>query len=288
MDNKFKNLFSDLGDDDLTFTKEDRMETIKKIRKKNNKRNPNKNTTIFHIGRRYAGPILGTVMVFFLAIGLLLPNLYSGNEFIQDNRDKQQASQNESLSFSALVMGSKSTNNRSNIYILLTYNSGDNSLKLVPIPRDTYVEIFDSEGKMIRKDKLIHASTFDSSHNPVMKTVSNLFDFTIDYYSVIPEEKLYTALEVDEDETWDIRVNTNEIGERLSFSQMKNLLKESETNIPSNILNQMERNDSESIQVIDMEKGIEETYINEIFYVKINQNTLETTANTLKQHMGDK
>lgn len=297
MDNKFKKeLFSYLEEEDLTFNKEDRIETFKKIQQNNNEKQ-NKNTTFFRIGKRYVGPILGTVMVFLLAIGLLLPNLYSGNEISQENPNKQQASQQEDFSFSALIMGEDSSDNsihRSTINILLTYNSSDNSMKLVQIPRDTHVEIFNSEGKMIGEDKLMNAFALNSTPKPVLTTVSNLFDISIDYFSVIPEEDIYAGLGINKA---DIKVNSiqlNEMGdlikERLSFSQIKNLIEESETNIPSDIFNQfqMEDSNSESIQVIDMEKGIQETFINGNYYVEINQSLLETTSNTLKQHLGDK
>ncbi|PAV29309.1 hypothetical protein CIL05_13010 [Virgibacillus profundi] len=288
MDNKFnKQNSSFLDDDDLTFTKEDRTETFKKIQENNNKK---QNNTFFLIGKRYVAPILGTVMVLILAVGLLLPNLYSGSEISQDNPDKQQASQQEGISFSALLLGEESydINNRSTINILLTYNSGDNSMKLVPIPRDTLVKIFNSDGEGIREDKLTHASALNSTPEPVVTTVSNLFDISIDYYSVIPEEDIYTELGISKDEARDNRYTINEIGdfikERLSFSQIKKLLEESDTNIPSDMLNQMKNNNSESIQVIDMEKGVTET-INGIYYWKVNQNLLEKTSTTLKQHL---
>lgn len=362
MDNKFnEELFTCLEEEDLTFTEEDRIETFKKIQRNNNKKKLNNNITFIQIYKRYVGPILATVMVLILGIGLLLPNLYSGNEIGQENANKQLASQKEDLSFSALVMGKNSTTYGNNITILLTYNSSDKSLTLVPIPRDTYVELINSEGDMIGEDKVMNSLALESTPDPAMKTLSNLFDISIDYYFIIPEENIYAALEVAQD---DVRVNqsqTHEIGdlikEQLSITEIKNLLNESETNIPSEILNQfqvensnsesiqvidmtdyyfvipeeniyaalevddigdllkeqlplseinthlkenepnissdilnqfqVENSNSESIQVIDMvEKGIEETVINSTYYVVINQNFLESTSNTLKQHLG--
>lgn len=295
MDNKFnEELFSYLEEEDLTFTKEDRIATFKKIQGNNNKEKPNNNIIFIQMFKRYAGPILGTVMVLILGIGLLLPNLYSGNEIDQENPNKQLASQQTNLSFSALVMGRNSTTYRNNITILLTYNSSDKSLTLVPIPRDTYVELINSEGEMIGEDKVVHALAYESTPDLAVKTVSNLFDLSIDYYVVIPEENIYAALEVAKD---DVRVNlsqTYEVGdlikEQLSQSEIKALLKESETNIPSDILNQFQEENinSESVQVIDMAgKGITETVINSIYYVVINQTLLESTSDILKQHLSD-
>ncbi|WP_085994199.1 LCP family protein [Oceanobacillus senegalensis] len=298
MDKSNKEFPSFEDDHDLTFTKDDRIETFKKIQENYNGKQDN-GSTFFRIGKRYVGPILGTVLVLILAIGLLLPNLYSGNEMSQENPSKQQASTQEDFSFSALIMGEDSSddsNHRSTINILLTYNNNDNSVKLVPIPRDTYVKIYDSEGKIIGEDKLAHASALNYP-NPqaVLTTVSDLFtDISIDYYAVIPEGDIYGELGISKNEARNNPFTTNEIGylmkERLSFSQIKNLLEESETNIPGEIINQfqMEEGNAESIQVIDMEKGIEETFINGIYYVEINEGLLETISNTLKQHLGDK
>lgn len=290
MVNKFnKELFTFLEDEDLIFTKEDRKETFKKIKRRNDKKKISK-FSIFHLSKQYIGPVLGTVMVFLIAIGLFLPNLYSGNDISLSDSDLKQAIQQKDYSFSALVMGKDSTGHRSNISILLTYNSSDKSIKLVPIPRDTYVEIFNSEGKMIGKDKLMRAFALKGQPEQVLLTVSNLFNISVDYYSVIAEENIYRDL--------GIRVNgkdesilVNEVGnslERLSFSNIKKLLKESETNIPINILNEMQGSDSDSIQVIDMHKGLKEKLIDGVYYVEINQKLLEKTSNTLKQHLGDK
>lgn len=276
------------NDHDLTFTKEDRVNTLKKI--KENQYRKQKQSNYFRIGKFHVVPLLATATVFLLAVGLFLPKLYSGNESSSENHNIQSASQQENISFSALVMGSISTNHRSNIYILLTYNSSDNSFNLVPIPRDTYVELFDSEGELIHEGRLMHASAYDPSPKSVVTTVSNHFDFSIDYYSVIPEEDIFSALEVDIDDPTASQLQPNEIGslikEQLSFTELKSLLKESETNIPSHILNQIEKSNSESIQVIDMaEKGIEETTINGIYYVMIEQELIETINKTLKEHL---
>jgi hypothetical protein len=293
MANKFnKDLFSYLDEEGLVFTKEDRAETFNKIQKMNCKKQ-NKSTNLNYFGKRHVGPIIGTVMALILAFGVLLPTLYSGNELSQENPNNQQASQQENISFSALLLGVDSTNHRSSINILLTYNSGDKSINLVSIPRDTYVEVFNSEGKMTGKDKLLNTYALNSNPESVLTTVSNLFDISIDYYSVIPIEEIYGVLGISDSDEKDKIIQRNYIGdlfkERLPFSQFKNLIEKNKTNIPNVILNQfqMEDNYSESIQVINMEKGLKEKFINGFYYVEINHNLLEETSKTLKQHLAE-
>ena len=156
--------------------------------------------------------------------------------------------------------------------------------------RDTDVEIVNSEGEIIGEDKLMHAIALNRQPEQVLKTVSNLFNISVDYYSVISEENIYRNLGIRVDGK-DKSILVNEVGnsleERISFSKIKKLLSESETNIPTDILKEIQVIDSNSIQVINMEKGIKEKVVNGIYYVEINQKVLETTSNTLKQHLGD-
>lgn len=296
MDDKSKQEFTSVFDDkDLTFTKEDRIKTLKKIRERDRK-NHSKNIDFLPGGKRFIGPLLGSIALLFLAVGLILPTLYSSKDFSKEDANEQQADRQKRSSFSALVLGKDSPEHgtRSSIHLLLTYNSSNNSMKLVPIPRDTYTEIFNAEGKGMGKDKLMHASALSSTPDPAITTVSNLFNVPIDYYFTLPKENIYTELEISRDDIRNGNIPINVLGnymkERLSFSKMKKLMENSETNIPSDFLHQLQKadNNSESIQVIDMEKGIEETRINGVYYVKINQELLDKTSNTLKQHLGDK
>lgn len=289
MDKFKKEVLSYLDKEDLNFTEEDRRETFNKIRKNKH------NTTLPNIGKRYGAPVFGSVIAVLIAIMALLPNLNIGSGFDQqDKADTQQAFQSKSSSFSVLLMGVDSTDephHRSNVNMLLTYNSDDNSMNIVPIPRDTYVDIFNSEGEMIDKGKVMHAFAYGSEPKAAVATISNLFDMSIDYYAVISEENIYEKLEVTEKEARVDRTLSNGISglieEKLSETEIKSLLKESETNIPSGSLNQMEDMNTDSIQVIDVAKGVKEKFDNEVYYVKINQKILDKTSNTLKKHLGD-
>ncbi|SFE02716.1 Cell envelope-related transcriptional attenuator domain-containing protein [Lentibacillus persicus] len=293
MDDKFKKeVFSYLENGDLTFTEEDRIETLNKIQnRKNQKQDSNK--TLLNIGKHYAVPVLGSVTAVILAIVLLLPNLNGGNVMVQEN--ERQASQQEVSSFSVLLMGKNSageTNRRSHINIVLTYNSDDNSMNVVSIPHEARVDIYNSEGEIIDKDKLMHASAYEPDPAAAVTTVSNLLDIPIDYYASFSEEQLYQKLGIGREEVQGNRKLMSEMGdlikEQLSASDIKELLEESsQTNMTRDSLNQLADMNVENAHVTDMAKGAEETIINDVYYIEINQHLLEKTSNMLKNHLNN-
>ncbi|WP_175486772.1 LCP family protein [Sediminibacillus halophilus] len=248
---------------------------------------------MFYFGKRFVGPILGTFIAVLLLMGIILPKFYQNDGVKQPLSNHASEQEQESSSFSALLMGKDSTENdnvRTTVHILLTYNSTEKTIKLVPIPRDTYVEIYDAEGEKKHEDKLMHAYAFYSSPEAVSATVSNLFDISVDYYSIFSEEEIYGGLGIRDPEK---RINHIQLGElldeQLTFSQLKKIVEESETNIPSDVLThfKIEESNTDPIEVIDLENGVEETHLNGIYYIKIKQDTIETTTNKLKQHIGN-
>ena len=68
------------------------------------------------------------------------------------------------------------TNSRSDALILATFNEKANSVKLVSIPRDSYVNIPD-----YGKDKITHAHA-NGGPKSTIETVENLLDIPVDYY----------------------------------------------------------------------------------------------------------
>jgi len=87
-------------------------------------------------------------------------------------------------SFSVLFVGVDDSNSRkfnestrTDALILATFNPKDKSVKMVSIPRDSYVYI-PSEDKY---DKINHAHVYDGVKGTV-ETVEHLFDMQIDYY----------------------------------------------------------------------------------------------------------
>ncbi|QTN00143.1 hypothetical protein ERJ70_13060 [Sediminibacillus dalangtanensis] len=288
---KFTKRISRYEDDhDLTFTREDRIETLRKIHRKHK---GNRRDSLFYIGKRFVGPILGTFIAVLLLIGILLPKFYQNDGIKQPLSNHASEQEQESTSFSVLLMGKDSTENdnmRTTVHILLTYNSTEKTIKLVPIPRDAYVEIYNAAGEKKHEDKLMHAYAFHSSPEAVSSTVSNLFDLSVDYYSIFSEEEIYGGLEITEAER---RANHIQLGdlleEQLTFSQLKKIVEESETNIPSDVLThfKIEESNTDPIEVVDLENGVEETHMNGIYYIKIKQDTIETTTTKLKQHIGN-
>ncbi|WP_170840838.1 LCP family protein [Oceanobacillus limi] len=281
MDNE-KDMFTYLEDEDLEFTKEDRSKTLHKIRMNQLKReNPRKSTM------RFAYPILGTLMVVLLAI-VLLPTLFTGDDFNRGNSDQPQATKSEGMTFSLLLMGQDGTSNRTSIQVLLTYNSVEQSIKLVPIPRDAYVEIIDSEGERVTEDKLTHALALNADPKTVVNTVSNLFTIPIDYYSLIPEEKLMEVVGMTRGDS-KVTVRESELAsylkEALSFSELKDLINSQQTNIPNEVLEQFSLDNAISMEVVDLGEGINDKYIDDIYYVDINESILEETSKMLNEHL---
>ena len=87
-------------------------------------------------------------------------------------------------SVSILIMGvddSKERNfgdaTRTDALILATFNVNDKSVKMVSIPRDSYVYIPEEK----KKDKITHAHAFGGTEATI-ETVEELFDIPVDYF----------------------------------------------------------------------------------------------------------
>lgn len=73
--------------------------------------------------------------------------------------------------------GQGSDHSRSDALMLMTLNRDEKSVKLVSIPRDSYVYI----PKVGYKDKITHAHAFGGTQAAI-ETVEELFDIPVDYY----------------------------------------------------------------------------------------------------------
>lgn len=273
-----------MKDSELTYTKEDREKTLKKI--KNRTQNKNR----FFNYKRKVMPILSTSLIIVLVTILLSPNLQVSNEANQENSTIPATSPKEEVSFSALLIGEDSTNHRNNLTILLTFNSHNNSMKLVPLPPDLYINIFNGEGDIVEKDKIIHALPVNSNPEAVLNTVSHLFKIPIDYYSIVPKQDIYNVMghSIDDEGKF---ISPKELVislEKVSFKQFKTLMEKGENNLDEETLNYLAPlgNRHESIRAIDIEAGTEEKNINGIYYKQIKKEILEKTSNILNEHIG--
>jgi len=99
-----------------------------------------------------------------------------------DKRDEEVDPNNDNISILFLGIDDSEVrdvegNARSDAMVLATLNEEEKSIKLVSIPRDSYVEI-PSKGY---KDKITHAHAFGGVDTAV-STVENMFNIPVDYY----------------------------------------------------------------------------------------------------------
>lgn len=118
--------------------------------------------------------------------------------------------------------GQGETGSRSDALVLATLNNKQKSIKLVSIPRDSYVEI----PYVGRKDKITHAHSFGGTLATI-ETVEELFDIPIDYY---------------------VRMNFN------AFIEVVDALGGVEVEVPYDIL-ELDENDN---RTIDLKEGLQQ------------------------------
>lgn len=136
-----------------------------------------------------------SLSLIFLGIVVYLVSLfYSANNALdtihqpisQSDKRKEALSLKEKEPFSVLILGVDERANdkgRSDTMIVLTVNPKLESIKMLSIPRDTYVDII-GHGT---KDKINHAYAFGGVEMAI-KTVENFLDIPIDYYVKINME----------------------------------------------------------------------------------------------------
>ncbi|UOQ84483.1 LCP family glycopolymer transferase [Gracilibacillus salinarum] len=259
-----KELFTYLDDEKLNFTEKDRKQTFDKIYYKQHAQTD----------RKYPfAPIAGSLLVICIMLALFIPGL---KDAIQ-----QPASENSDMTYSVLIMGNSEEDRhmrRTNIHILLTYNKSNNSMKLLSLPRDTYVKIFNSQREVIVQDKLLHASAYNSTIKPVMQTVSHYLQVPIDYYAIVSEDKILSQLEIDRKQL---------IYKEPSFSDIQTLLNESETDIPSEIFEELQKvkNGVGTVEVVNISDGLQLQYKNNLVYQTVDEHTLNNTSEILNQHL---
>ncbi|SHM60574.1 LCP family protein [Gracilibacillus kekensis] len=158
----------------------------KEIRKRNKKQKNKKRLKLFFL-------IFGAILVLGVGSGLyILYETYQAASETYEELDRGEKSDNReevvTISedpISILLMGvedysSGGKNGRSDTLMVATFNPDDEKLKLLSIPRDSYVEIPRREGK----DKINHSFVFGGKELTI-KTVEKLLDIPIDYYATV-------------------------------------------------------------------------------------------------------
>jgi polyisoprenyl-teichoic acid--peptidoglycan teichoic acid transferase len=275
--------YSRFENENLIFTQEDREQTLTRIRESKYKQRSRKSKLFSNFG-----PLIASCVVLIMSIGLLLPFVLSGNDknlLIENNLSSTIRTESH---FSILILGTNQEH-RSEVNLLLTYNRKDNSLKQVLFPKNMYIDILDEDKDLIARDKLTHMTTYNTEADAAAETISNLMQVPVDYYAVIPIEKVYQLLEVrvlKED------INQQQLIEQLirkvSRMDIVQLFEQSNTNIPKEIVdNVKDYHETISSETINLEEGSTGIWIDGAYFVEVDSMRLENTRKILKEHLRD-
>lgn len=192
-DKRMKNSFNHMSNQELTFTKEDRDEVFKQLHSDEQIQTK----SLGSISKRFA-PMTVSLLAIGLCLFFFMPSILQergngiSNEINETNSIGVASQKDENFTTLFTV---KDENNRIPLNLLLTYSKENNVMKVVSIPRDTYVPILDNDGTTIY-DKLTHAYAYGvGGAENVRTTVSDLFDVTIDFYAVIDLETFSTMID---------------------------------------------------------------------------------------------
>ncbi|MBB4826119.1 LCP family protein required for cell wall assembly [Sporosarcina luteola] len=207
-DKRFTGQFADQSMQELRFTKEDRNKVFEQLHQLDEKAAPQKKT------RSKLVPLIVSLLMASLCILLFTPSILQGNvTTIQSETalhdENGVGSQKNDHDFTVLFTVKDDTD-RVPINLLLSYHQDKKMVKVLSIPRDTYVPIIDQNG-VTTFDKMIFAYVKGTGGaESVRTTVSNLFDLPIDYYTVMDLETFSTMIDsvsgIEYDLREDIRV----------------------------------------------------------------------------------
>ncbi|MBM7661604.1 LCP family protein required for cell wall assembly [Bacillus mesophilus] len=155
----------------------------------------NRADKLFDKKKRRKKKVIYTILITFsiaaICLGYFLYSSYNAasNSFKDLERGDKSKKREEAVvvhkdPISILLMGledysSGGKNGRTDSLVIITFNPVDKSMKMVSIPRDTYVEL---PGR--GKDKINHAHVFGGS-DLTIETVENFLDIPIDYYAKV-------------------------------------------------------------------------------------------------------
>lgn len=304
-DKELSSMFASFDDEELEFTKQDREKVFSKLKKQKHDK-----PSFF---RLHIGKVLTASVLFIMFISFLTPLLSfdQENELASKNRD----------GFSILLMG-KDPGNRTEVNILASYNQNSESIKLVSIPRDSYVSIVDAEGDMIIKDKLAHAYAYGGGPEAVMTTVSKLLRVPIDYYAVVETQGFVEIIDslggidyehegnnhLDGEKVFDLlrereSISDGEIGrEKRQVNVLQAVirkLKEHETTSEINAASEhitsnlsfkkmkalVEDGNEKKFETFHLSEGMTEEFIDGVYYGKLDNTVLKQVSKELNDHL---
>lgn len=276
MDKKNNQQFpSYLETEELSFTKEDREETFRKIRYSHT--TPKRKSNLL----KAMAPTMAALAVVALTI-ILLPS-FSANDNQQANFVTNKNNQN----FSLLLMGKESKGHRNPINILFTFNPQKENAKVISFPRDLYVDGYSKEGEKLEKTKLLHVGAYHSDPAATIKSITNYLNVPVDYYASMPIEEIFSLISISKEKK-ERTIQQNSLVHLLQENGMLSelmikLSSSQQTNVTEDIFDQLEKD--YRYEVIHLDKGLEQRTVEGIYYVELESAFLKKITEELNNHL---
>ncbi|ADU29123.1 LCP family protein [Evansella cellulosilytica] len=170
-------------DKELQFTENDRQKVFQRIK------NKDKNTTGF-VNKKRIWPVFATCLALFIFGGLVLSSFLSQKESLPI-ASHEETKKNDA--FSVLLLGQDSQSHRTEVHLFLTYHADKNTVKMITIPRDTYI-MHQHSGKE-SAEKLGNVSAFNENIQRTKDQIEELIQVPIDYYVLFDINQLPKMLD---------------------------------------------------------------------------------------------
>ncbi len=194
-DRSLKDTFSQMSNQELTFSKEDRDEVFEQLYKM--EKNNIQKKSLVSISKKFA-PLTVSLLAVGLCLFFFMPMILQENIINKNNEtDSIGVVAQEDEYFTTLItVKAKDMDNRIYLNLVLTYSKDKKMMKVLSIPSDTYAPILDKNDGTTSYDKLLFAYAYGTGGaENVRTTVSKLLDLTIDYYAVMDLENFSTVID---------------------------------------------------------------------------------------------
>lgn len=308
-DRSLKDTFSQMSNQELTFSKEDRDEVFEQLYKM--EKNNIQKKSLVSISKKFA-PLTVSLLAVGLCLFFFMPMILQENIINKNNEtDSIGVVAQEDEYFTTLItVKAKDMDNRIYLNLVLTYSKDKKMMKVLSIPSDTYAPILDKNDGTTSYDKLLFAYAYGTGGaENVRTTVSKLLDLTIDYYAVMDLENFSTVIDsvkgtnhlngeevvallmdatagksLAEDDLLNlISTVMNKTKNELPQTQLKELTTKIEGNVPFEQLfeNKMEL---PLIQVVSLIEGMMDTQIDGAYFIKFENDFLNSVSEELTRY----